>query len=61
MKDCDLWFDVHHMTMDELESVMENCTAALDVVPSEPIGDLEEESQSRILCPTAGEPCALAV
>ena len=31
------------MTMDELESVMENCTAALDVVPSEPIGDLEEE------------------
>ena len=31
------------MTMDKLESVIENCTAALDVVPSKPIGDLEEE------------------
>jgi hypothetical protein len=34
-KDCELRFDVRHMTMDELETIMENRNAALDVAPSE--------------------------
>jgi hypothetical protein len=33
-KDCELQFDICHMTMDELETIMENHNAALDVAPS---------------------------
>ena len=35
-KDCELWFDVHHMTADEMSALMENQLAALDVAHSEP-------------------------
>jgi len=31
-KDCELWFDVHHMTAEEMSALMENQLAALDVV-----------------------------
>ena len=35
-KDCELRFDVHHMTANEMSALMENQLAALDVVHSEP-------------------------
>ena len=39
-KDCDLWFDIRHLTDDELGAILEQWLAALDVAPSE----TEEES-----------------
>jgi hypothetical protein len=39
-KDCDLRFDVRHLTDDELGAILEQRLAALDVAPSE----AEEES-----------------
>ena len=35
-RDCELRFDVRHMTADERSALMENQLAALDVVHSEP-------------------------
>ena len=35
-KDCELQFDVHHMTTDEMSALMENQLATLDVAHSEP-------------------------
>ena len=44
-KDCDLQFNVHHMTVEELEAVMEDCLAVLDVAPQEMVGELLEQQQ----------------
>ena len=44
-KDCDLWFDVYHMTVEELEALMEDCLAVLDVAPQEMVGELLEQQQ----------------
>ena len=35
-RDCELQFDVHHMTTDEMSVLMENQLATLDVAHSEP-------------------------
>jgi len=35
-KDCELQYDVHHMTADEMAELIENQLAALDVARSEP-------------------------
>ena len=35
-KDCKLWFDVRHMTTDEMSALIENQLATLDVAHSEP-------------------------
>ena len=42
-KDCKLWFDVRHMTVDELSVLVEDRLAALDVVQSEPEEEVPTE------------------
>ena len=44
-KNCNLQFDVHHMTVEELEAVIEDHLAALDVAPQEMVGELLEQQQ----------------
>ena len=44
-KDCNLRFNVHHMTVEELEAVMEDCLAVLDVAPQEMVGEPLEQQQ----------------